>query len=169
MRYSTVLALLLITSTGCDSKVSPEVISLRSRLVATEEPANAITLTEAKDKLVEESEVTIIGRVGSGGGNPFDKNHAIFVLSEAPSGDHSHGDGTDEKECVFCRRRMEAAPLAHIELRDTAGNALSMRADQALGISEGQILVVKGRGKYDKELDNVTLIAEEVFIRQKHR
>lgn len=159
--FSAVLSL----SIGCEKSISPEVEAWRKSFLAEKEPEGAVTLTEAKTQLTEERDITIVGRVGSGGLDPFDKNKALFILSEAPMGEHAHESGHDEKECVFCRRKMEEAPLAHVELKNSDGSTIAMNAKDMLGLTEGRIIVVQGRGKYDAELDTVMLVAKSLFAK----
>ncbi len=165
VRFAILTVAIGLLPVGCDRSLSPEVVAWRKEFVAAREPDGAITLTEAKAKLSEESDVTIVGRVGSGKLDPFDKSKAVFILAEAPSADHAHESGHDEKECVFCRRKLEEAPLAHVEFRDASGSPIAMSAKDLLGISEGRIVVVQGRGKYDSELDTVTMTARSLYVR----
>ena len=92
-RNSAFASLVLITglfATSCVKSVDPKVLQLRNELTAKVEPKDSISLTDAKTVLAEEADVVLLGRVGSGDLDPFEKGKAMFVLSEAPE---DHGEG----------------------------------------------------------------------------
>ncbi len=152
---------------GCDQPLSSEVLALRKEYLSDQRPNDPLTLTDAKSKLSQESDITLIGRVGSGKLDPFAKGQAQFVLSEAPAHDHGDEKDHDATECIFCRRRLADAPLAIVELRKATGEIVPFSANEALGIADGQRLVVAGRGKYDSELNSITVVAKQIYIDNK--
>ena len=152
---------------GCDKPLSPEVAAWRKEFLCDVKPNAPLSLTEAKGKLQQENDITVVGKVGSGKLDPFAKGLAQFVLSEAPDGGHADEKGHDATECIYCRRRLADAPLAIIELRNAAGEVIPVAANEALGISDGQRLVIEGRGKYDPELNSILLVAKQVYIESK--
>lgn len=168
MRYLHSLAILFAVScltAGCSIENS-KVAVLRSQFVVGNEPADAVTLTKAKSLLAEETDIVLVGMIGSGKLDPFEKGKAIFVLSEAPTGEHGDEDGHDSSECPFCKRRAAEAPIATIEFKDSSGNPLATSADKLFGLSKGQVVVVQGRGIYSTELDAIQLTANKLFVRK---
>jgi hypothetical protein len=158
----------LLQFLGCDKPLSPEVLALRKEYLSDQRPNDPISLTDAKSKLSQETDITLIGRIGSGKLDPFAKGQAQFVLSEAPAHDHGDEKDHDETECIFCRRRLADAPLAIVELRKASGEVVPFSANEALGIADGQRLVVAGRGKYNAELNSITVVAKQIYIDSKN-
>jgi hypothetical protein len=149
---------------GCGKSIDPQIAVLRSKILVAQEPSSAITLTEAKDLLTEENDVVLIGKIGSGALDPFEKGKAIFVLSEAPE-DHGKDASHDASECPFCRRKAELAPIAQIEFQNPSGATLPFSVPELLGLKNGQIVVVHGKGKYDKESDMLLIQADQLFVK----
>jgi hypothetical protein len=152
---------------GCESKLDPQIKTLRDQFVVDKDIADAVTLTEAKEKLVEEQPIVLVGRIGTGKLEAFDRQKARFVLAEAPIGDHATSKGHDVSDCVFCRRRMEAAPLAYVEWRDQNNQPIPFSADKLLNIREGQIVVVRGQGRYEPNFDTLSIIGQSIYVRSR--
>jgi hypothetical protein len=149
---------------GCDKPLSPEVAAWRKEFLCATKPSDPLSLTDAKGKLQQESDITVVGKVGSGKLDPFVKGRAQFVLSEAPASGHGDEKDHDATECIYCRRRLADAPLAVVELHDATGKVIPLAANETLGISDGQRLVIQGRGKYDPELNSIAIVAKQVFV-----
>jgi len=152
-----------VAAMGCVPAIDSTISENRNRIVSEVEPKDPMTLTEAKTALAEEADVVLIGRLGTGGLDPFDKKKAIFVLSEAPK-DHGDGKSHDASECPFCKRRAEEAPLAQIEFQDPAGKTIDRGAEELFGLKPGQVVVVEGRGLYDSELDTLMITGKKLYI-----
>jgi len=164
-QFSKITTLLFISLLGgCSKPIDREIVEFRKTLLLQSEPANAVSLTEAKIALVEESDVILVGRIGSGALSPFEKGIATFVLSEAPE-DHGDGKNHDASECPFCRRKAEEAPLAQIEFQQESGKAIPVGADTLFDIKQGQVVVVQGRGQYDKDTDMLIIRGTSIFVR----
>ncbi len=166
-RDFTVASLVLITglfTNGCGKTIDPKVLQLRNALTAKVEPKDSISLTDAKTILAEEADVVLLGRVGSGDLDPFEKGKAMFVLSEAPE-DHGDGKGHDGSECPFCKRKADEAPLAQIEFKDPSGTPIAYAANELFGLRKGQIVVVQGRGRYEKDTDTLVIQGKGIFVR----
>jgi hypothetical protein len=153
-----------ISISGCSKPIDPKILELRSKFLITQELKSPITLTEAKVALADENHVSLVGKVGSGALDPFEKEKARFVLSEAPE-DHGKDGSHDASECPFCRRRAEEAPLAQIEFQDPEGMTLPYGAETLFGMKKGQIVIVEGTGKYDQETDTLLIRGEKLFIK----
>lgn len=149
---------------GCSKGVDPAIVELRKSILLNSEPAKSITLTEAKEALADENDVVLIGKIGTGQLDPFEKRKAAFVLSEAPE---DHGDaGHDAGDCPFCKRRMEEAPIAQIEFIDEKGQVLPYSVPDLLGVKNGQIVSIVGRGRYDKETDTLQIAGRSLYIKR---
>lgn len=152
---------------GCEKPLSPEILAWRKEFLCDLKPSDPLSLTDAKGKLQQEADVTLVGKVGTGKLDPFVKGRAQFVLSEAPAGGHGDEKDHDSTECIYCRRRLAEAPLAIVELHNASGAVIPVSAKEALGIVDGQRLVIEGRGKYDPELNSISLVAKQVFVDSK--
>ena len=155
-------ALFLVS--GCSVGEDPKLAQLRSTLMLKSEPANAISLTEAKNTLAEESDIVLVGKIGSGKLSPFDPAKAAFVLSEAPL-KHEEDEGHDASDCPFCKRRAAEAPIAFVELRNETDKAITVGAEKLLGLKDGQTVVIEGRGVYSTEEDSLQIVANKIFVR----
>lgn len=166
-RFCPTILLLSIASLGlgCSPIVDPMIASHRQKLILVSEPEKAVSLIEAKSILTKESEIVLLGRIGAGELDPFEKGTASFVLSEALADDHGNDDGHDASDCPFCKRRAAEVPIATIELHDEAGKPIAVGADKLLGLKKGQTVVVQGRGIYVADLDTIQVKASKLFIR----
>ena len=149
---------------GCSKPIDREIVEFRKTLLLQSEPANAVSLTEAKSALVDEGDVVLVGRIGLGALSAFEKGMATLVLSEAPE-DHGDGKNHDASECPFCRRKSEEAPLAHVEFQHENGKTIPIGADNLFDIKQGQVVVVLGRGQYDKDTDTLMIRGTSLFVR----
>jgi len=150
---------------GCSPTEDPMIAQHRQKIILASEPDQAVSLTQAKSMLTEESDIVLLGRVGSGQLDPFEKGIASFVLSEALADDHGDNDGHDASDCPFCKRRAAEAPIATIELHDDNGKPIAVSADKLLGLTKGQTVVVQGRGIYLADVDTLQIKAGKLFIR----
>ena len=163
LTITVLFSTLLLNS--CSEPVDREIATFRKKLLLQSEPANAVSLTEAKTALAEENAVVLVGRIDPGALSPFEKGKATFVLSEAPD-DHGDGKDHDASACPFCRRKSEEAPLAQIDFQDENGKLIPVGADRLLNLKKGQVVVVQGRGHYDKDTDTLIVRGETLFVRQ---
>jgi hypothetical protein len=154
----------LFSLAGCAERVDPKIEEWKNKLVMQQEPDNPVTPTKAKDLLAEENDVVLIGKVGAGKLDPFEKGKAVVVLSEAPE-DHGDSANHDASECPFCKRRLEEAPIAQVDFCDSNGSVIPYGLQQVVGIKVGQIVIVKGRGHYDKESDMLFVKADSLFVK----
>jgi len=164
-KFLKITILLFISMlSGCSKPIDREIVEFRKSFLLQSEPANAVSLTEAKAALVDEGDVVLVGLIGSGSLSPFEKGMATLVLSEAPE---DHGDGKNHvaSECPFCRRKADEAPLAQIEFQEENGKTIRVGADTLFDIKQGQVVVVRGRGQYDKDTDTLMIRGTSLFVR----
>src|SRR5690348_12755919 len=97
---------------GCSSAATdPKVVKLRGQYVLPDEPADARTIAESQEAVGSGGDVVVVGRIEASTIDPWAKDQAAFVLSEAPLDATSHGDrpGHDAANCPFCKRRAAKA------------------------------------------------------------
>ena len=128
-----------------------------------DEPAGATSILAAKKTLPADGEVTLIGTIGAGDDDPFEKNQAAFFLSELPDHDHA---GHDAANCPFCKHRAAETPRVVVQFVDDAGQVLPIDSRQLLGVEKGQVVVVRGQGQLNDALDLLVVTASGIHIRR---
>jgi hypothetical protein len=160
-----VIALLAAVS-GCN-RGSAEVDALRNRLVLADEPQGATSIADSRDKIDSEQDVVVVGKIGAGEFQPWAEGQAAFLMSEVPVDNaHASSPGHDPATCPFCRRRAEkaASVTALVQFRDEKGELLPIDARELLGVSQDQIVVVRGKGHVDK-LGVLVVAATGIHVR----
>jgi hypothetical protein len=151
---------------GCESE-DPRVPALRGKFLLAEEPAGAVGIADSsKDK--EPHEVVVVGRVKAGEFDPWAKDQAAFIISEALADDHAHSDDPnhDAANCPFCRRRAERAnATALVQFHDENGQLVPIDARKLLGVSQDQVVVVRGTGKVS-DLGVLVISATGIHLRR---
>ena len=138
----------------------------------------------------QEREVALVGVIG-GVEKPWSDGHATFVIVD-PSAelvddhdhehgdhahDHSHGSASaahshshahdhDHAHCAFCKAQgpnMEA--LAVVQFSDADGKVLPLDARKLFGITEKQMVVVRGKARLD-ETQTLIIAANGLYVRQ---
>jgi hypothetical protein len=129
-----------------------DVAAARGRLVLADEPAGALSLTAAKEKLTPEPQpIVVVGRIGGRGMDPFVKGKASFSLVEMPDG-HASKPGHKADDCPFCKKRAASAPIAAVQFVGEDGAELPIDARALFGVKEGQDVVIRGSGRFDPKL-----------------
>jgi hypothetical protein len=128
-------------SVGCQGERSPSYADLRQRVLLSEVPPEVSSLSEAYAMYEEAKPVRVVGRIYSSFGSPFDPDSAVFNFIELPKPGHSHDDPGD---CPFCKRDMENAAQAIVQVVQESGEILKPSADVLFGLSKNQDLVVEG-------------------------
>tara|TARA_R110002049_G_scaffold2750_2_gene21617 strand:- start:467465 stop:467974 length:510 start_codon:yes stop_codon:yes gene_type:complete len=136
-----------------------------SSFVLSTEPSGAKTPTEAMESNTEMGPIVLVGRVDAGDHEPFEAGQASFMLSELPDQDHAAGDPEHADNCPFCKRKLEKAPKVVVKILDSDGNVLATDARELLGIEKGDVVVVRGTGKYSDTVNLVEINANGVFRR----
>ncbi|PHQ31445.1 hypothetical protein [Rhodopirellula bahusiensis] len=161
----------LLLAVGCEPAGDEAASSDVDRtLILADAPADAISLTEAKEKFEDEespapSEITLVGKVDAGEFDAFDPELAKFMLSELPDEDHTGGDPDHADNCPFCKRRLANAPKAIVELVDESGAVRTIRADKLAGLSTGDVVTVSGTVTYDKDVNAITIQTQKIHVR----
>lgn len=128
-------------SAGCGDAQSRGVAEVRRKVLAGELPERVLSLAEAHAMFEERKQMAVVGRIFSSLGSPFDPDTTAFNLIELPKPGHSHDDPGD---CPFCKRDMENAASALVQVVNAAGEVLKSSAEKLLGLSKNQDVVVEG-------------------------
>ncbi len=167
--------LFLLVVAGCASPAvtglpKEEVARYRQQFLLSAMPEEeAQTVVEYRDAIplsasvASDQEVTLTGVVG-GMPNPFGDEQpdfpwrageAVFFLVDpttaAQFDDHQHAEG---EECSFCagKARSLVNTVAMVVLQDASGAPIPLRADQLLGLKEGQTVTIRGKASLVGEL-----------------
>lgn len=136
------LALFCLGSLGCKPAANPMVDATRARVISSVQPSDPASLVSTYENFKgDDEEVTVVGRIFALGMDAFDRESATFNLTELPEPGHNHDDPGD---CPFCKRKLENAATALVQIVDDSGEAISQPADGLLGLEKNQDVVVSG-------------------------
>ena len=161
--HLTVLVLMGFVFSGCSSQsntASPgQAVLLETEPSAAQDVADFKASFGVSDGL--DDATTIVGRVRSGGLEPWDTTQATFLLTSA-SVESGHG-GDDHSDCKFCQAK-ELESLILVRVVDDSGAVIQTDARELLGLNENRIVVAQGRGTLDG--DALLFDASRLFIRK---
>lgn len=126
---------------GAEQAILPEASELRRQVLRNEKPIQILSLAEAQAAYAEGLQVAVVGRIFSTLGSAFDRQGAAFHVIELPKPGHDHENPGD---CPFCKRDLENATTAIVQVVDEQGQLLPAAADRLLGLKPNQDLVVEG-------------------------
>ncbi|MEO1617875.1 MAG: hypothetical protein AAFV88_18625 [Planctomycetota bacterium] len=139
---------------------------LASELVLDQMPdGEVLTPTGIKESEGETVSGLIAGRIDAGEMNPFQDGQLAFLISELP--EEGHDDPDHEDNCPFCKRRLENAPKALVQFKNEQGEILRGDARTALGIDEGDVVIVSGQAEFDAAVNTVLIDAAGVYRKPK--
>jgi hypothetical protein len=153
---------------GLSARAEIDVAAMRSKLVLAEEPAGALTLAAAKQKLTTTpQQVVVAGRIGGKGMEAFIKDKASFSMLEVPADDHAKKPGHKPDDCPFCKKRQANSPIAAVQFVGPDGKELPIDARTLFGVKEGQDVVVRGTAIFDPKLGIpvIQLTADGIHVR----
>lgn len=137
---------------GCTVKEDSQLVAGRSSLLLDTKPDPITTIGAATEQIAESEQVVVEGwldlKAFAG-----QKDKAIVLVREILEDSDHGGDGHDPSSCPFCKRRMNAAPKAAVVFVDENKKALPFTVDELLPIEHGDVVVIKGTGKADKDID----------------
>lgn len=167
--WMRVLVLAAACGTVPSALADVDVAAVRGTLVLAEEPAGAVTLTTAKQKLTTTPQpVVIAGRIGAKGIDPFLADKASFSLLEIPTDDHAAKPGHKPDDCPFCKKRAANSPVAAVRFLGADGKEIPVDARKLFGIKAGQDVVVRGTGVFDAKLGVaiIQVTADGIHVRK---
>lgn len=152
-RLLLVLVVALPALEGCGQSVPPEVLAIRERLLAKQEPEGAITIEQARKQVAEDPNVTLIVRVGNRNFTNWSaEKQATFYVSEGfPGSDYNVGPDHDASTCPFCKWKWkEEDSMAVVQVVNEAGDVLPHSAESVLDLAPGDTLTLQGEGTVDE-------------------
>ena len=159
--------LLLVIGCGKDEGAeSGQPSRAGAKFLLAEEPAGAVNVIAARKQIKKEdaeTELVIVGQIPKaqkGAPELWSKTHAIFTIADSSLATHKHDDG---EECHFCSTsKLES--VVTVKIVAANDEVVETDARKLLGLNESQIVVVRGRAKYD-DLGNLVVRATGIFVR----
>ncbi|MHB8864809.1 MAG: hypothetical protein ACYC6N_20570 [Pirellulaceae bacterium] len=171
---------LLFLGSGCQKTADPDgggPNAAGAAYLLNAEPEAAQSVVDARALLEEKKEpwdIVVVGRIDGLGQPTWDPERAAFMIADlslAPEkgnqqAEHDETPQHDADNCPFCKvkKKKELAGLALIQVVDSSGTTLAVDARQLLGLSEGQIVVVRGEGQVDS-LGTLVVRARGIYVR----
>ena len=147
------LAGVFVAASALAALADVDMAAVRTALVLAEEPAAAVSLEVARQKLgTTPQPVVVVGRIGAKGMDPFLAGKASFSLLEVPADDHAEKPGHNADDCPFCKKRQANATMAAVQFLGPDGKPIPVDARQLFGVEKGQDVVVRGTGVFDAKL-----------------
>jgi hypothetical protein len=153
---------------GVAARAELDVTAVRGQLLLPQEPAGALTLAAAKQKLTTTPQpIVVAGRIGGKGMEAFIKDKASFSMLEIPADDHAKKPGHKPDDCPFCKKRLANSPIAAVQFVGADGKELPVDARTLFGIKEGQDVVIRGTAIFDPKLGIpvIQLTADGIHVR----
>jgi hypothetical protein len=172
MRMWNVLMLpCFLIGLGCQPSSTPVAshsgsVSESSAYRLSEEPADAKDVTEAKESVKNDEEVTLVGRIG-GDVKPFVKGVSAFTIvdrSLKPCNEKDD-DACETPWDYCCDTDLLPAARATVKIVGPDGKPVAQDARELLGVKELQTVVVRGKAVRD-EAGNLTVLASGVYVRK---
>lgn len=132
----------LLLMPGCQAETDAAVETLRHKILTDRLPSDVMSLAEANAGFEEGMKVRVVGRIFADGMSPFDRESAAFNLIELPKPGHNHEDPGD---CPFCKREMQNAANAIVQVVDDSGQVLETPAERLLALEKNQDIVAEGK------------------------
>jgi len=139
--------------------------AVHDKYVLNEEPKDAQTVIDTREKAKDKDDVVVVGRIG-GRKNPWVKGAVAFSIvdpslkacSERP------GDTCPTPWDYCCEADLSKATVFVTVVDDKTGKTLKEDAREALKLRELDTVVVKGKAQRDKK-GNLTIAASKLFVR----
>ncbi len=163
---------------GCESagRGTPGLAAGGEKYLLATEPAPAQSIIETRGVLEgkqADQEVVLVGRIDGLSQPTWDPERAAFMLADLsleakPETGEAHDETPkhDAENCPFCKNKSkkELAALAMIEVVDEQDAVPQIDARKLLGLKDGQVVVVRGRGRVD-DLGSMVVRANGLFVR----
>ena len=164
------LAGVFVAGSALAALADVDMAAVRTALVLAEEPAAAVSLEVARQKLgTTPQPVVVVGRIGAKGMDPFLAGKASFSLLEVPADDHAEKPGHNADDCPFCKKRQANATMAAVQFLGPYGKPIPVDARQLFGVEKGQDVVVRGTGVFDAKLGIpvIQLTGDGIYVRSR--
>jgi len=165
----------LFLAAGCSQESSPSATATTStpapaidgsQFILNEEPSEAATVIEAREKSEDGQDVVLVGRIG-GSVNPWIEGRAAFSIVDQSLKACSDipGDECKKPWDYCCETHKLPASTAFVKFVDDDGRPLKADARELLSLKELQTVVVRGKAQRD-EAGNLTVLANGLFVRE---
>jgi hypothetical protein len=164
------LAGVFVAGSALAALADVDMAAVRTALVLAEEPAAAVSLEVARQKLgTTPQPIVVVGRIGAKGMDPFLSGKASFSLLEVPADDHAEKPGHNADDCPFCKKRQANATMAAVQFLGPDGKPIPVDARQLFGVEKGQDVVVRGTGVFDAKLGIpvIQLTGDGIYVRSR--
>lgn len=138
---------------GCAQSVPTEVLAIRERLLLEQEPQGAVTIEQARKQVAENSDVTLIVKVGNRNFTNWSaENQTTFYVSEGfPGSDYNVGPDHDSSACPFCKSKWkEGDSFAVVQIVNEMGEVLPHSTESIFDLAPGTTVTVEGHGLVDE-------------------
>ena len=150
------------TESNADAKDDSANSSPNATYLLTEKPADAWGVGAAREKVKDQGEVTLIGRIG-GSADPFVGSLAAFTIVD-PKVEHCSADeGCPTPWDYCCTQDQVKDNIATIKFVGEDGQPVGQSAKQLLGVKELDTVVVQGQAKRDDN-GNLTVLARKGYV-----
>lgn len=134
-----------------------------------ENPRGVLDVRAELAAATEPLELTVTGRISGLNQPTWDPDRAVFMLADLSlekeelghAGDPTH----DADGCPFCRakKQKELTGLAMVQVLDEQGQIPPVDARSLLGLSEGDVICVRGEGALDS-LGVLTIRTRAIYV-----
>ncbi|HBJ34243.1 MAG TPA: hypothetical protein DDZ51_05650 [Planctomycetaceae bacterium] len=169
MVYSLGMLSFTLLAVGCGPSevetVKDEVgIQSDSQYLADVEPAGAMPVSEAREKVEDGQNVTLVGLIG-GSTKPFVDGLAAFTIVDPKVPYCAADEGCPTPWDYCCQTAAVRDNIATIKVVDGAGKPVMGDAKKMLNVKELSTVVVQGKAKRDDQ-GNLAIAATKVFVKQ---
>lgn len=132
--------------------------------ILSSEPAGAVDVIEARESAEDDADIVVVGRIG-GQEPPWVEGLAAFTIVDESLPDCSQieGDSCPTPWDYCCASGLADARML-VKFVDESGEVVETGAEELLGLTELQTVVVQGTAQRDAD-GNLTVLASNVFVR----
>lgn len=160
-----VLGLVLCPACGGSGPTSAKPKGAQAQLILATEPPGALGVRDARASARDGERIVVVGRIG-GDVKPWVEGRTAFVIvdSSLKPCNEIPGDDCPTPWDYCCDTDRLAAAKATVKFVDEKGRILAGSAQENLGVTELQTVVVQGTAKRD-EAGNLVVLAQGLFVR----
>jgi len=137
----------------------------RTQYEAEIEPADAMPVGEAKEKIEDGQDITLVGIIG-GSSQPFVEGLAAFTVVDPKVEYCAPEEGCPTPWDYCCTQDQVKENIATVKIVNGEGKPVTQDAREFLNIKELSTVVVIGKAKRDDQ-GNLTVAASKLFVRKK--
>jgi hypothetical protein len=165
------LACVVLVAVGCgESRVaapSNQEVNPRdtadSSFLTESEPEGALPVGEARETVMDEDSVTLVGVIG-GSTKPFVDGFAAFTIVDPKVPYCAPEEGCPTPWDYCCQTDAVKENIATIKVVDDSGKPVTADARELLNVKELSTVVVQGKARRDEQ-GNLTVAANKVFVK----